>query len=292
MTDRKSNLNIEEVADKSPIDLAAKGVRLSKDAHYYSVVSPMLSDDHRYAYVHKDVAVLFNLGYEQMRFVCTKRGGHIRAAIKGMREILENCEQQGVKFCRTPTKGFTCCDLANLGAFQIKFTLNLNLKLPKESPAVWMERQDRFQQQLLNKYRKGFRRLNVPVHLQFDTLTHYLEVTTQCRLGSLPTDHVKYVTLASRYCIREYKSFTKKEEIFQPCMLAGMDEFFEKVRAEEKDPFLMNDNDLNNAGDELVESGYLVENTLAQDWADTNPETAKKLGLVLNVNWQTDLPLH
>ena len=37
---------------------------------------------------------------------------------------------------------------------------------------------------------------------------------------------------------------------------------------------------------------YLVTNTLPQDWADSNPEIAKNKGLVLNVNWKNDLPIH
>lgn len=53
----------------------------------------MLLDEHRFAYVSKGIAVLFNLDYEQMRFISTQRGGDIRVALKGIHEILDNCEK-------------------------------------------------------------------------------------------------------------------------------------------------------------------------------------------------------
>ena len=81
-------------------------------------------------------------------------------------------------------------------------------------------------------------------------------------LGSLPTNHVRYVITASKYCISEYKAFLKKEKIFGECLLVGMKPFFDTLRSEEKDPGLMNDQDLFNVGEVLVEQGYLVDNTL------------------------------
>lgn len=46
-------------------------------------------------------------------------------------------------------------------------------------------------------------------------------------------------------------------------MLLGMKEFIDKMKAEEKDDLRMSDNDLFNIGEELVESGHLVENTIS-----------------------------
>ena len=136
MTKACGNSDLNHVVEQNTVNLLEKGICLNKDVYYSAVVSPALYEKHRFAYLNQNLAVLFNIAYEQLNFIYTQPGGNIMTALKGIRDILENCNQQGVKFSHSPTKGFTCCDLANLGTFRVKFTLNLRIPTP--------ERQEKF----------------------------------------------------------------------------------------------------------------------------------------------------
>ena len=117
---------------------------------------PLLTDDQRYI-LHSDKFVLMvNFPYEQFRFIVNQPGGSIRNAVTLMQEAIAASEIHGAKFCMLDTGSPMCCDLANLGAFQIRLTLQINLAGEQFSA---------FQQQLTAKYEQTFLGMEVTVQL-------------------------------------------------------------------------------------------------------------------------------
>ena len=54
--------------------------------------------------------------------------GNILKAVTHLQKALDVCTNSGAKFCTVSTKGYTCCNLENLGAFKIRLTLEFNFE--------------------------------------------------------------------------------------------------------------------------------------------------------------------
>ena len=106
--------------------LTAKGIILNRDKHYTTVV-PILTDEQRYVLHNDKFALMVNFPYEQFRFIVNQPGGSIEEAVKLMQKGIEKSKEMGAKYGMLGTKSWLCCNLLNLGAFQIRMTLNLKL---------------------------------------------------------------------------------------------------------------------------------------------------------------------
>ena len=115
---------------------------------------PLLTDDQRYILHNDKFALMVNFPYEQFRFVVNQPSGSIKKAVALMQEAIETSKSHGAKFAMLATKSHMCCDLANLGAFQIRLTLQLSLADEQFST---------FQKNLLAKYQATFLDMEVSV---------------------------------------------------------------------------------------------------------------------------------
>ena len=83
---------------------------------------------------------MVNFSYEQFRFIANQPGGSIEDAIKqlqmGIERTKEALKHEGKQFAMLGTKSWMCCNLANLGAFQIRMTLSLKLANEEQYKAL------------------------------------------------------------------------------------------------------------------------------------------------------------
>ena len=99
---------------------------MNRDKHHTTVV-PLLTDDQCY-FLHNDkFTLMFNFPYEQFQFVVNQPSGSIHKAVSLMQQAIDASASAGAKFAMLPTKSHMCCDLANLGAFKIRLTLEVNV---------------------------------------------------------------------------------------------------------------------------------------------------------------------
>ena len=115
--------------------LTAKGVILQKDKHYYTVV-PKLTDEQRFVLHNDKFALMVNFPYEQFRFIVNQPGGSIEEAVRLMQKGIEKSKEMGAKYGMLATKSWLCCNLANLGGFQIRLTLNFKLSSAEHYKAL------------------------------------------------------------------------------------------------------------------------------------------------------------
>ena len=241
-------------------DLKAKGIILSRDKHYSTVV-PLLTDAQRHVHHNDKFALMVNYPYEQFRFIANQKSGSIQEAVKLLQMAIERTKEAGCHFGMLGTKSWLCCNLANLGAFQLRMTLELKLENEEQYKAL--------HKQLLTHVR-DFMGGEVMEQIQFNAKTGELHVFSRFQLGAKASRHIKEVTDAAKVCVTEYRNFlkanpdVKAEDTFKEEMLKtikGGNEG-ETITKEE----------LEKVGDSLVKSGALVSNTLFQDFQDSNPE--------------------
>ena len=104
-------------------ELTSKGIILARDRHYKTVV-PRLDDSQR-GVLHNDrFAVMMNYPYEHFRYIVNWPGASVRKAIELMQKGVECSKANGARYCMLATKSYLCSNLGNLGAFQIRLTLN------------------------------------------------------------------------------------------------------------------------------------------------------------------------
>ena len=128
-------VSMEKAAkDQLRKDMMAKGLdlltddgRIKKDRHYSSVVQ-QVTDDQRLIHMNDDGSfmLMVNFPYEQFRFVVNNPSGSVTEAIRLMQTGIETVKGEGkVHFGMLSTKSWLCCNLNNLGGFQIRLTLSL-----------------------------------------------------------------------------------------------------------------------------------------------------------------------
>ena len=118
---------------------------------------------------------------------------------------------------------------------------------------------------------KRFMHGDTRVVMQFDTETSMFHVYSRCQLGKTASQHIQAVTEAAKICIAEYRAFLKKT----PTLTVEEDtnaEMFQVLVQHGINKDATTKEGLIKGGDELVKQGYLVSNTLLQDYLDSHPE--------------------
>ena len=240
------------------LDLFTDDLRIKKDKHYQAVVQHV-SDDQRYIHMNDDgsLVTMVNFPYEQFRFVVNTPNGSVTEAIKTMQSGIETVKGNGkVTFGMLSTKSWLCCNLNNLGGFQIRLTLNM----PEgaELDAWFTEIQQLFMAKFTQS--KLFLQRSKSNPCQF-----YINSVFQ--LGKKATQHILGVTAAAKECIGLYITKHMPAE-----KLASMQAEHSKKIMDVLQKELEGSGDLVGAGDSLVAMNLIAENSLLSDYQKQDPD--------------------
>ena len=114
------------MTDEQKEELTEKGVILTRDKFYKTVV-PRLDDSQRSVLHNERFVLMMNFPYEHFRYIVNWPGPSTKNAILLMQKGIESSKARGAKFAMLSTKSWLCSNLVNLGAFQIKLTLDYSM---------------------------------------------------------------------------------------------------------------------------------------------------------------------
>ena len=198
-------VSMEKAAkDQLRKDLMAKGLdlltddgRIKKDRHYSSVVQ-QVTDDQRLIHMSDDGSfmLMVNFPYEQFRFVVNKPGGSVEEAIRLMQSGIEAVKGDGkVHFGMLSTKSWLCCNLNNLGGFQIRLTLSLP---ENEDINPWFA-------EIQELFKTKFGPDQIFLQRSKEN-TNQVFISSRFQLGRKATEHITKVTNAAKEGLGIYKA--------------------------------------------------------------------------------------